>query len=660
LFILRVKEFRLWFICALLVLGGQASSPQGGTVRAAAGKSLKQDNIVISEFRTRGPNGGYDEFIEIFNPTNSQINIGNWEIWSSYRNGNKDTDPLYTFQDGTELQPGQHFLVVNTSESGYSGSVAPDDVYTTGITDEGGFALTLPDDTPVDQVGMSPSTVYKEGTPLSPLIEDLDISFERGPGGPSGNCTDTDNNAADFQLSPLGPNPQNKNSPLTTTCLPATATPTPTATRSPTSTGTSTPTGTATPTSTGTPTGTATPSAPSHLVISEFRSRGPNGMIDEFIELYNPSGAAVNIGGWMIKNSSSCGTSISTLVTIPANTILQASQHYLVASTGSSVAGANQIYAASLADDGGLALVNASATVVDQAGMCTSTQYLEGTILAPLSGTSNQSYERKPGGATSCYDVNNNAWDFVHISPANPQNKASPIVMCAGVLPSTPTSTPTRTPTRTPTHTPTPFPGEVVINEFLPHPNADWNGDGTANNGDEFIELINMGTESISLNNWKLDDGDDGSRPYSLPDVILMPRQIVLFYKIETGISLSDGGDTVRLIKPDSRTADITAYQVVTAADRTWCRLPDGTGVWAFSCRPSPGKPNTLAEAVTPTPGPTPEAGGPEPVPACLIDSAPQPIVFAECNSPGAKMWGEAGNGEIWLESRWKYDVFVY
>jgi len=80
LFILRVKEFRLWFICALLVLGGQASSPQGGTVRAAAGKSLKQDNIVISEFRTRGPNGGYDEFIEIFNPTNSQINIGNWEI----------------------------------------------------------------------------------------------------------------------------------------------------------------------------------------------------------------------------------------------------------------------------------------------------------------------------------------------------------------------------------------------------------------------------------------------------------------------------------------------------------------------------------------------------------------------------------------------------
>ncbi|MCX6035702.1 MAG: lamin tail domain-containing protein, partial [Chloroflexi bacterium] len=185
-------------------------------------------------------------------------------------------------------------------------------------------------------------------------------------------------------------------------------------------------------TSTIHPTATATPSAPAHVVISEFRSRGQNGLDDEFVELYNPSGAAVNMGAWMIKKSSSCGTGIINLVTIPADTMLLAGQHYLAAATGSSVTSADQIYPASLADDGGVALVTNSGTVVDAAGMCTSTQYHEGTILLPLVGTSNQSYERKPGGATSCYDTNDNARDFALISPANPQNKANPIVMCAG------------------------------------------------------------------------------------------------------------------------------------------------------------------------------------------------------------------------------------
>ena len=35
-------------------------------------------NVVISEFRTRGPGGGNDEFIELYNPTSSPIDISGW------------------------------------------------------------------------------------------------------------------------------------------------------------------------------------------------------------------------------------------------------------------------------------------------------------------------------------------------------------------------------------------------------------------------------------------------------------------------------------------------------------------------------------------------------------------------------------------------------
>jgi hypothetical protein len=41
------------------------------------------------------------------------------------------------------------------------------------------------------------------------------------------------------------------------------------------------------------------------------------------------------------------------------------------------------------------------------------------------------------------------------------------------------------------------------------------------------------------------------------------------------------------------------------------------------------------------------------------MNTAPVPVQSAECSSPGTKMWGEAGNGETWLKSRLKWDVFV-
>ena len=84
---------------------------------------------------------------------------------------------------------------------------------------------------------------------------------------------------------------------------------------------------------------TATPSAPTHLVISEFRSRGPLGANDEFVEIYNPYAGPVKIGSWTIRASSRLQPrGFTTLVTIAASTILKPGQHYLVAATGSSVA----------------------------------------------------------------------------------------------------------------------------------------------------------------------------------------------------------------------------------------------------------------------------------------------------------------------------------
>lgn len=618
-------NLRWWALGTLLLAAGLIAA-LAHEADAAPARSPGQDDIVISEFRTRGPNGSQDEFVELFNPAAAPIDVSGWKIMGSDNAG--ATTLLYEIPPSTSLAPGQHYLIVGAT---YSGSVAGETGATLSadIPNDGGIALTMADEAVIiDQIRMSSGSAYGEGALLAPLTEDLDQSHARVAGG----CYDSNDNASDFTLSTPSA-PQNTSSAVTV-CDPATPAP------------------------------TYTPIAPTHLVISEFRTRGPNGASDEFVELYNPTGAAVNIGGWAIRRSSGCGTTLNTLLIIASGTILQPGQHFLaVTSSNASISGAEQTFSPGIADEGGLALINTSGTIIDQVGMCMGTQYREGLHLPPLTGNLDQSYERKAGGDTSCYDTDNNAGDFALISPSNPQNRTNPFSqMCFGVVTYTPTNTPTRTGTstptvsrtptrtRTPTTAPTSIPGVVVLNEFLPHPRSDWNADGTISTGDEYIEIINLGAQSINLKDWEL---DDFATVFVLPEMTLLPRQVAHFFGSETGISLSDGGDTLRLIKPDGNIADAFTYPVVGAADRTWCRLPDGLGTWGFSCRPTPGRLNTRLAGGGSGPGTGQEPG------CRLADTVPQPVQMAECEPFGMGVWSGPGGPEMWLPGRWKWAVFV-
>src|ERR1041385_7608774 len=126
-------------------------------------------NIVISEFRVRGPNGAADEFVELYNLSGAPVAIGGWKVRGS--NNAAGVSDRATITAGTTLQPGCHYLLTNSSTSGgpYSGAVPGDQTFTTGITDDGGMAVTLPDNTVVDAVGMSTGSAFKEGTVLASL-----------------------------------------------------------------------------------------------------------------------------------------------------------------------------------------------------------------------------------------------------------------------------------------------------------------------------------------------------------------------------------------------------------------------------------------------------------------------------------------------------------
>ncbi|MEP0804566.1 MAG: lamin tail domain-containing protein, partial [Chloroflexota bacterium] len=183
-----------------------------------------------------------------------------------------------------------------------------------------------------------------------------------------------------------------------------------------------------------------------------------------------------------------------------------------------------------------------------------------------------------------------------------------------------------------------PPPPLIAINEFVPRPGSDWNNDGVINQGDEYIELLNHGVVDVNLSGYRLDDeANIGSPPYTLPAVTLKPGERIVFYGSQTGLLLSDGGDGVRLLKPNGQLADAYNYSVVNFPDQAFCRLPDNGGAddWNENCFPTPGLRNSLSGSAL-----RPPTLIEIDQPLCPIaDTLPEGFVLAECSPFGVNIW---------------------
>jgi predicted extracellular nuclease/Ca2+-binding RTX toxin-like protein len=169
---------------------------------AAAPAAAAPNGIVISEFRAGGPSGGNDEFIELTNTTASAVSIGGWKI-QGCASGSGAAGDRATIAANTSLPAGAKFLFVNNAASGYSGSVAGDATYNTGISATGASGIRLINGSGVVQDGVgttAAASVCKEGAGLASSFANAS-----GPAGEnnayrrvSGGTQDTDSNSADF------------------------------------------------------------------------------------------------------------------------------------------------------------------------------------------------------------------------------------------------------------------------------------------------------------------------------------------------------------------------------------------------------------------------------------------------------------------------------
>jgi beta-lactamase superfamily II metal-dependent hydrolase len=156
------------------------------------GTTPPPSGVRIAEVRFRGPGGASDEFVELVNVGSDTVDVSGWVLQGcAASSGNPSARA--TLPSGTTLAGGQRYLIAN---DGYTGTVAPDLTYSTGIADTGGARIVDGAGTMVDGVASADGTddQCREGTGLDFPTTNEDVSFHRLDDG----ATDTDDNLADF------------------------------------------------------------------------------------------------------------------------------------------------------------------------------------------------------------------------------------------------------------------------------------------------------------------------------------------------------------------------------------------------------------------------------------------------------------------------------
>ncbi len=206
----------LLILTPLIVLVVKVTAQSGGSA------------LLISEFRVRGPNGANDEYIEIYNNSESAHVVSSSDGSAGYSIAASDGVARCVIPNGTVIPGRGHFLCANIvaySLSAYpagNGTTAiPDSSFTFNINDNAGIALfstsisaNYNPGTRFDAVGSTsePNALYKEGVGYPALVPfSIDYAFYRSycpisvfgadpfcANGGSGIPQDTDDNALDF------------------------------------------------------------------------------------------------------------------------------------------------------------------------------------------------------------------------------------------------------------------------------------------------------------------------------------------------------------------------------------------------------------------------------------------------------------------------------
>src|SRR3989338_6846148 len=317
-----------------------------------------------------------------------------------------------------------------------------------------------------------------------------------------------------------------------------------------------------------------------HVVINEIKVGGEKAT-DEFVELYNPTDADVNLAGWRLSKKTASG-SLSNLLTEFPSVVIAAHGFLLIAhndyagsapkdlaySTQSSITADNTVI---LYSDNGQ-------TIVDLVGMGSAGEAEGATAPSPDPG---MSIERANGA-----DTNKNTNDFAVRAAPTPKQ---------GVVNNDQGSGNNSQGTMNGNQGSDAAPAAAIaINEVLPNPA------GNDEEG-EWIELINLGDQEVNLTDWAIEDASGKhytiKQDGAISSTTIAPKGYFLLPRAATGIALNNTGTEILTLLTSSEHAAISLNYIGPAEEgQAWARNADGNFAWTTA--PTPSASNVITAPV--------------------------------------------------------------
>lgn len=139
---------------------------------------------------------------------------------------------------------------------------------------------------------------------------------------------------------------------------------------------------------------------------------------------------------------------------------------------------------------------------------------------------------------------------------------------------------------------------EIILSEILPNPEG-------SDSKKEWIEITNIGETDVNLGNWTIDDSEDGSKPYTIPNTIIIKSgESLIIESKESKLSLGNKEDSIRLFDFEGTSIDELLYEEAPSGQsysRIFIEQEDGSKKeqWIWMNEQTPGQANPSFQQLT-------------------------------------------------------------